>query len=60
MWFRSSEQEFRASYENALIVISDIYGKGSDKYAKVRERLEKCKTVADVDNALAWARVNLL
>ena len=54
------DYQFRNAMLKARHVIKDIYGRDSAKGKLMLSKLEKCKTEAEVDNLLAWGRVNLL
>lgn len=52
--------EFLQNQSQARRVIKDIYGSSSIKGKIMLQKLEKCKSIADIDNLLIWGRVNLL
>ena len=39
-------------------IVKDLYGRTSDYSKMLQEKLERCKTLAEVDNTMIWGRVN--
>ena len=53
--------DFMQNKSQARSIIKDIYGSEKNLSAKIMyDKLEKCKTIADIDNLLIWGRINLL
>lgn len=57
---REQTSDFGLYVSNARTVINDIYGSVGTKSQVMLDKLEKCKTIAEVNNVLAWGRKNLL
>lgn len=53
-------ETFKTYYSNARQVVYDMYGKNTIKGDLMLMKLEKCKTTSQVNNVLAWGRINLL
>lgn len=53
--------EFIQTKSQAERVIRDMYGSPTSLNGKIMfDKLNKCKSIADIDNLLIWGRVNLL
>lgn len=53
--------DFLQEKEQARRIIRDMYGSSTSLNGKIMvDKLEKCKTIAEIDNLLTWGRVNLL
>lgn len=54
------DEAFKMHYRNAERVIFDMYGHNTPNSNLMLSRLKDCKTYSQINNTLAWGRVNLL
>lgn len=57
---REQTSDFGLYVSNARTVIRDMYGYDNTKSNVMLDKLGNCKTIAEVNNVLAWGRKNLL
>ena len=42
------------------VVLRDLYGNHTPNFELLKEKVKKCKTMAEISNILVYGRVNLL
>lgn len=56
----TGQEEFRLEMKNARRVVYDMYGKNNSNATIMDYKLNKCETVEQISNVLAWGRNHLL
>lgn len=57
---KNNHSSFETYKAEVKIVVSDMYGRNTEKAKIMNSKIDKCTNETQISNVMAWGRVNLL